>query len=77
MEHRIGRLVQLGVRQSRYFGGDKTLFQLLLTATVANLTLVAGAVRDATVSFARLFLAAFGRDRGRGTRRAMDGAYTL
>lgn len=46
VEHRIARLVQLGVRKSRYFGQAKTLFQLLLAATVANLTLVAGAVRD-------------------------------
>jgi hypothetical protein len=45
IEHRIARLVQLGVRKSRYFGRAKTLFQLLLAATVANLTLVAGAVR--------------------------------
>ena len=35
------RLVQLGVRQSRYCGRAKTKFQLLLTATVASLTLVA------------------------------------
>ena len=41
VEHRLARLVQLGVRQSRYFGRAKTLFQLLLAATVANLTLVA------------------------------------
>ena len=34
-------LHQLGVRQSRYFGRTKTLYQLLLAATVANLTLVA------------------------------------
>jgi len=40
-EHRLARLVQLGVRQSRYFGRAKTRFQLLLAATVANLTLVA------------------------------------
>jgi len=40
-EHRIARLVQLGVRQARYFGRLKTLFQVLLAATVANLTLVA------------------------------------
>ena len=40
-EHRLARLVQLGVHQSRYFGRAKTLFQLLLAATVANLTLVA------------------------------------
>jgi len=40
-EHRIARLVQLGIRQARYFGRLKTLFQVLLAATVANLTLVA------------------------------------
>lgn len=40
-EHRFARLMQLGVRQARYFGRAKTLFQLLLVATVANLTLVA------------------------------------
>ncbi len=40
-EHRLARLMQLGVRQARYFGRTKTLFQLLLAATVANLTLVA------------------------------------
>jgi transposase len=41
VEHRLARLMQLGVRQARYFGRSKTLFQLLLAATVANLTLVA------------------------------------
>ena len=41
VEHCLARLVQLGVRQSRYFGRTKTLYQLLLAATVANLTLVA------------------------------------
>lgn len=41
VEHRLARLVQLGVRQSRYVGRVKTLFQLTLAATVANLTLVA------------------------------------
>jgi hypothetical protein len=40
-EHRLARLVQLGIRQARYFGRVKTLFQLLLAAAVANLTLVA------------------------------------
>ena len=39
--HRLARLVQLGIRQSRYFGRAKTKFQLYLAATVANLTLVA------------------------------------
>ena len=42
VEHRLARLVQLGIRQSRYFGRVKTKFQLYLAATVANLTLVVG-----------------------------------
>jgi hypothetical protein len=42
VEHRIARMVQLGIRQARYCGRRKTLFQALLTATVANLTLIAG-----------------------------------
>ena len=41
-EHRLARLAQLGIRQARYFGRTKTLFQLLMAATVANSTLVAG-----------------------------------
>ena len=41
LEHRLARLVQLGIRQSRYFGRAKTKFRLYLAATVANLTLVA------------------------------------
>ena len=41
VEHRLARLVQLGIRQSHYFGRIKTRFQLYLAATVANLTLVA------------------------------------
>jgi hypothetical protein len=48
-EHRLARLMQLGVRQARYIGQTKTLFQLLMAATVANLTLVAtrtGLMRD-------------------------------
>jgi hypothetical protein len=40
-EHRLARLMQLGMRQARYVGRTKTLFQLLLAATVANLTLIA------------------------------------
>ena len=42
VEHRLARLVHLGIRQSRYFGRAKTKCQLYLAATVANLTLVAG-----------------------------------
>ena len=44
VEHRLARLVQLGIRQARYFGRVKTKFQLYLAATVANLTLVAGKI---------------------------------
>ena len=44
VEHRLARLVQLGIRQSRYFGRAKTKFQLYLAATVANLTLVLGKI---------------------------------
>jgi hypothetical protein len=41
VEHRLARRVQLGIRQARYVGRTKTLFQLLLAAAVANLTLLA------------------------------------
>ena len=43
-EHRLARVVQLGIRQSHYFGRVKTKFQLYLAATVANLTLVLGKI---------------------------------
>jgi hypothetical protein len=43
VEHRIARLVQLGIRQARYVGRTKTEFQLLMAAAVANLTLLANA----------------------------------
>jgi hypothetical protein len=42
VEHRLARLVQLGIRQACYLGRTKTRFQLYLAATVANLTLLAG-----------------------------------
>ena len=41
VEHRIARLVQLGIRQARYVGRTKTVFQVCLAAAVANLTLLA------------------------------------
>jgi len=44
-EHRLAGLVQLGIRQARYFGQLKTLFELFLAATVTNLTLVATKMR--------------------------------
>ena len=67
VEHRLARLVQLGVRQARYFGRAKTLFQLLMAAAVANLTLVAGRVGmmgEATVGsrFSNLSLALYIHD---------------
>jgi len=52
VEHRIARLVQLGIRQARFIGRTKTLFQLLMAAAVANLTLLANtgtATGDSTV----------------------------
>ena len=51
VEHRLARLVQLGVRQARYFGRRKTLLQLLLVATVANLTLLAATSSDSSLPF--------------------------
>jgi hypothetical protein len=60
-EHRLARLVQLGIRQARYFGRVKTLFQLLMAATVANLTLAAtklglmGTVNQSSASFFAAF----------------------
>ena len=41
-EHRLARLVQLGIRKARYFGRLKTKWQLLLASAVVNLVLVAG-----------------------------------
>jgi hypothetical protein len=42
VEHRIARLVQLGIRQSRYFGRTRTCLQVVMAAVVANVSLVAG-----------------------------------
>jgi len=50
VEHRIARLVQLGIRQARYFGRTKTLFQLCLAAAVANLTLLVATSNAVSVS---------------------------
>lgn len=44
VEHRLARLMQLGMRQARYFGRTKTRFSAFggsMAATVANLTLIA------------------------------------
>jgi len=50
-EHRLARLVHLGIRQARYFGRQKTLFQLLMATTVANLTLVVTKTREGSSFF--------------------------
>ena len=42
VEHRIARLMQLGIRQSRYLGRTKTCLQVVMAAVVANVSLVAG-----------------------------------
>ncbi len=47
-EHRIARLVQLGIRQARYVGKAKTLFQVAMAAAVANLVLLANRSAPAT-----------------------------
>lgn len=44
VEHRQARMIQLGARQARYFGREKTKFQSLTIAMVANLTLMARAI---------------------------------
>jgi Transposase DDE domain/Transposase domain (DUF772) len=63
VEHRIARLVQLGIRQARYVGRTKTLFQLCLAVAVANLTLLAatsGALPSDHLHAGSLLLLAFG-----------------
>jgi hypothetical protein len=50
VEHRIARLAQLGIRQARYFGRTKTLFQVCLAAAVANLTLLAATSSTASTA---------------------------
>lgn len=57
VEHRLARLVQLGLRQARYVGRTKTLFQLLMVAAVANLTLLAHRVAADATAGAVLLLA--------------------
>lgn len=40
VEHRQAQLARLGMKQARYFGRAKTLFQAMATATVVNLRLI-------------------------------------
>jgi len=58
VEHRIGRLIQLGIRQAKCFGKAKTGFQIALAATVANLMLVATASGAASSAASALMLLA-------------------
>jgi hypothetical protein len=63
IEHRIARLVHLGIRQARYVGRTKTLFQVCLAAAVANLTLLAptsGVLTSDYLQAGSLLLVAFG-----------------
>jgi DDE family transposase/transposase-like protein DUF772 len=69
VEHRLARLVQLGIRQARYVGRAKVLFQLAMAAAVANLTYLAAsastapaptAVAGALIALAGLLLAGWG-----------------
>jgi transposase len=48
VEHRIARLVQLGIRQARDVGTPKVRFQLLMAAAVANLTYLAATATQPT-----------------------------
>jgi IS5 family transposase len=41
VEHAIGRLRRLGIRQARYFGASKTAMQMALAAMAANIGLLA------------------------------------
>jgi transposase len=77
-EHRIARLTQLGIRQARYFGHAKTLFQLAMAAAVANLTLLMNRA-DPDSSSGLLTAALFGlfgvliaRDSHRSASRALS-----
>jgi len=42
VEHSIARLVQRGIRQSRFFGKRRTLWQVAMAAAVVNLMVIAG-----------------------------------
>jgi Transposase DDE domain/Transposase domain (DUF772) len=42
VEHRMARLVQLGIRKSRYLGRTKTYLQVVMASVVANVSLVVG-----------------------------------
>ena len=81
-EHRIARLTQLGMRQARYIGRTKTLFQLLLTATVANLTLIASAeayrhILVLVALYITLWIRSIALHITQGARRSIRGTITI
>jgi hypothetical protein len=83
VEHRIARLAQLGIRQARYFGRTKTLFQVCLAAAVANLTLLAATSSvgstDASVTLGTVLVilaGILGLSRQRSSCRALPSAAT-
>ena len=59
VEHRLARLVRLGIRNALYFGMKKVLFQLAMAAAVANLTLYASAISSSLLFIAVLYIFAF------------------
>ena len=56
VEHRIARMMQLGARQAKYFGREKTALQWKITAAVANITLAIGSISRNIRDFAILFI---------------------
>lgn len=76
VEHRIARLVGLGMRQARYLGRAKTGLQLLLAATVANLTLLLGRGRCPEGASGAAGLLCSLREAGSSLLAALRGAYT-
>lgn len=60
VEHRIARLVQLGIRQARYLGKRKVAFQLALVAAVANFgLLILGTPGSSGLIFLALLISGF------------------
>lgn len=55
-EHSIARLVQRGIRKSRYFGRKRTLWQLAMAAAVVNLMRIAANMSANEGAFSGLFV---------------------
>jgi hypothetical protein len=76
-EHRLARMVQLGVRKARFFGRTKTLFQALMAAAVANFTLIAGKTRQTELGRSARRAAAFLLSRCRTVKNSLFQHWTL